>query len=105
MSGIQCTLCYLWFAGELGLKIHYSKMHASIGECNRKWKAKSNNYSNEYLNNNILFELCKAFGESREEQKELSVTNVENVEKNGFDFIESILVSRRKIFFLKQKEK
>jgi len=49
MSRIQCTLCYLWFASELGLKIHYSQMHASIGECNRKWKAKSSN------NNSNLF--------------------------------------------------
>jgi len=40
----------------------------------------------------MLFELCKAFGESGEE-KEWTVTNVENVEKdkNGLEIIESSL--------------
>jgi len=80
MPAIQCTLCSLWFVSELGLNFHYSKNHASVGECNWKRKAKCNN--NEYLNNDMLFELCEAFGESGEEENELRVTNVENVEKD-----------------------
>jgi len=54
----------------------------------------------------MLFELCEAFGES-EEEKELTVTNVKSVEKdkNGLEFIENILESRRKRLFLKQKNK
>jgi len=90
MPAIQCTSCSLWFASELGFKIHYSKMHASVVESNRKQKAKSNNNNNnEYLNNNMLFELCDTFGESGEEENELRETNVKNVEKdkNGLEFI------------------
>jgi len=95
MPGIQCTLCSLWFGSELGLKIHYSKMHALVGECNWKRKVKSSN--NEYLNNNMLFELCEAFGESGEEE-DLMVTNVENYS----EVIQDTSKSRRKRIFLGQ---
>jgi len=74
MPTIPCTLCSLWFASELGLKIHYSKIHASVGECNWKRKAKcNNNNNNEYLNNDMLFELCEVFGESGEEEIEKEI--------------------------------
>jgi len=74
-------------------------MHASVGVCNQKRKAKCSNNSDEYLNSNMLFELHEAFGESGEEEIELTVTNVENVEKdkNGLEFVEGTLESRKKI--------
>jgi len=89
MPRIQCILCCLWFASELGLKIHYSKMHALVWKCNWKRKAKCN-HNNEYLNNNMLFELCEASGESRKEEKEFMVKNVKN-DITGLEVVEGTL--------------
>jgi len=76
MPGIQCTLCSLWFASELGLKIHYSKKHSPVAECNRKRKAACNSTQNEYLNDDMLWALCKAFAEPGEEDKELLMLHI-----------------------------
>ena len=98
MTGIQCTLCSLWFGSEFGLKVHYSKMHALDGECNRKRKIKWKTNNTDYLNNDMLFELCEAFGESREEE-DLMVANAEN-DINCLEVVQDTLESRRKRIFL-----
>ena len=61
MSRIQCALCHHWFGNEFGLKVHYSKKHTPV-ICSRKRKAKTDN-NNEFLNSDMLYELCKAFGD------------------------------------------
>jgi len=94
MTGIQCTLCLLWFGSKFGLKVHYSKMHALDGECNRKRKVKWNTNNNDNLNNNMLFELCEGFGEAGEEE-DLMDANVEN-DRNCLDTPESRLEADQK---------
>ena len=75
MSGIECALCHHWFESELGLKVHYSKKHA----LSRKRKDKSDN-NNELLNNDMLYELCEAFGDYGEEP--IKQSNNEEVAKD-----------------------
>ncbi len=104
MTGIQCTSCSLWFGSELGLKIHYSKMHAIVGECNRKRKVTWKTNNDNYLNNDMLFELCEAFGEAREEQDLMDDTLESRLESRPESRLESRLESRpesrRKRIFL-----
>jgi len=97
MTGIQCTSCSLWFGSELGLKIHYSKMHAVVGECNQKRKIKWKTNNDNYLNNDMLFELCEAFGEAREEQDLVDASSLESRPESS---LESRPESRRKGIFL-----
>jgi len=105
MPGIQCALCSLWFASELGLKIHYSKKHSPVAECNRKRKAACNSTQNKYLNDDMLWALCEAFAEPGEEDKELPVINGVACLPSSPESIgpESILENRTKRLFVKEK--
>jgi len=98
MSGIQCALCQHWFGSELGLKVHYSKKHAPV-VFNWKRKAKTHN-KNEFLNNDMLYELCKPFGDYGDDQeKESNNAEVARDEQTA----ESIPESRRKRLCEKEK--
>jgi len=81
-------------------------MHAVVGECNWKRKVKWKTNNDNYLNNDMLFELCEAFGEAGEEE-DLMDANVEN-DINCLEVVqdtpESRLESRRKRIVLDQNK-
>ena len=83
MSRIQCALCHHWFGSELRLKVHYSKKHAPVIS-SWKRKAKTDN-NNELLNNDMLYELCEAFGDYGEDPvKESNNEEVARDEQSAF---------------------
>ena len=71
-------------------------MHAIVGESNQKRKANWKTSNDDHLNNDMLFELCEAFGEAGEEQDLMDDTPESRLESR----LESRPESRRKRIFL-----
>ena len=100
MSGIQCALCHHWFGNEFGLKVHYSKKHTPV-ICSWKRKAKTDN-NNEFLNSDMLYELCKAFGDYGDDPvKESNNEEVARDEQTAFPERGSKRFSKKIRIFMK----